>query len=152
MGKNDEFPSRDEIEKLSTRFSSLMTRAHCSACNGYYGPAFGQPVCPTCHAFLYANVHDAEINIQLVIMLFHKLFRFKFLHRGLPQVMSCNFWSFLTSPFHIVTLCSTKTLNPKLIRHLLNTLDIFELTCFKLLRSLFDGFACHIRTRIGVGL
>jgi ubiquitin-conjugating enzyme E2 D/E len=43
-----------------------MRRAHCSACNGYYGPAFDQPVCPTCHAFLYANIHDAEINLQLV--------------------------------------------------------------------------------------
>ena len=25
------------------------------ACNGYYGPCFGEPVCATCHAFLYAS-------------------------------------------------------------------------------------------------
>ena len=60
------WPRRDEVESLSAKFSSLMTRAHCSACNGYYGPAFDQPVCPTCHAFLYANANDAEINLQLV--------------------------------------------------------------------------------------
>ena len=36
----------------------------CSTCNGYYGPSFGQPVCATCHAFLYANDLDAEINLQ----------------------------------------------------------------------------------------
>ncbi|CAG4946765.1 uncharacterized protein LOC123699225 isoform X2 [Colias croceus] len=25
----------------------------CSVCNGYYGPSFGEPVCVTCHAFLF---------------------------------------------------------------------------------------------------
>lgn len=37
----------------------------CSACNGYYGPAFNQHVCATCHAFLYAQDVDAEVgNLQ----------------------------------------------------------------------------------------
>lgn len=66
LEEEDNWPSRDEVQTLASKFSSLMTRNHCSACNGYYGPAFGQPVCPTCHAFLYANVHDAEINLQLM--------------------------------------------------------------------------------------
>jgi hypothetical protein len=31
----------------------------------YYGPSHGQSVCATCHAFLYANDLDAEVNVQL---------------------------------------------------------------------------------------
>ncbi|XP_029038966.1 uncharacterized protein LOC114874143 isoform X1 [Osmia bicornis bicornis] len=27
----------------------------CCFCNGYYGPCFGEPVCATCHAFLFPN-------------------------------------------------------------------------------------------------
>lgn len=27
----------------------------CTFCNGYYGPCFEEPVCPTCHAFLFPN-------------------------------------------------------------------------------------------------
>ncbi|XP_076670205.1 modifier of rpr and grim, ubiquitously expressed isoform X1 [Andrena cerasifolii] len=27
----------------------------CCFCNGYYGPCFGEPICPTCHAFLFPN-------------------------------------------------------------------------------------------------
>merc|ERR1712165_511433 len=39
----------------------------CSACNGYYGQAHGQPVCLTCHAFLYASGLDAgNVNLQLM--------------------------------------------------------------------------------------
>ncbi len=40
------------------------TAPPCSSCNGYYGPSFSQPVCATCHAFLYANDLDAEVNLQ----------------------------------------------------------------------------------------
>ncbi|XP_017892028.1 uncharacterized protein LOC108632156 isoform X2 [Ceratina calcarata] len=29
--------------------------AMCTFCNGYYGPCFEEPVCPTCHAFLFPN-------------------------------------------------------------------------------------------------
>lgn len=27
----------------------------CCACKGYYGTSFGEPICPTCHAFLFYN-------------------------------------------------------------------------------------------------
>lgn len=30
----------------------------CSICNGYYGPNFGEPVCGTCHSFLYPTTPD----------------------------------------------------------------------------------------------
>jgi len=96
IGHEQPWPSRDEVESLSARFLSLMTRAHCSACNGYYGLAFDQPVCPTCHAFLYANVHDAEINLQLVIN-FHLLGKYWLaLHTRIPifpaYCQSCKGW------------------------------------------------------------
>lgn len=29
--------------------------ASCNVCNGYYGPNFGEPVCLTCHAFLFPD-------------------------------------------------------------------------------------------------
>ncbi|GBP22701.1 Ubiquitin-conjugating enzyme E2 4 [Eumeta japonica] len=29
--------------------------AACHICNGYYGPSFGEPVCVTCHAFLFPD-------------------------------------------------------------------------------------------------
>lgn len=38
----------------------------CVACNGYYGPCFGQPVCATCHAFLYASQLEQEMNAQVL--------------------------------------------------------------------------------------
>ena len=41
---------------------------HCAVCNGYYGPCFEQPVCGTCHAFLYANDLDAEVAQQMMQM------------------------------------------------------------------------------------
>ncbi|KAJ2948640.1 hypothetical protein O0L34_g7895 [Tuta absoluta] len=28
----------------------------CHVCNGYYGPSFGEPVCVTCHAFLFPDL------------------------------------------------------------------------------------------------
>lgn len=27
----------------------------CYVCNGYYGPSFGEPVCVTCHTFLFPD-------------------------------------------------------------------------------------------------
>ena len=45
---------------------SLTSTAVCRACNGYYGPCFSEPVCATCHAFLYANDLDQEINLQIM--------------------------------------------------------------------------------------
>lgn len=61
----DRFPERSSVKLMSTRFSDAISNGVCSACNGYYGPAHGQSVCATCHAFLYANDLDAEVNVQL---------------------------------------------------------------------------------------
>jgi hypothetical protein len=36
-------------------WASQLSVSSCQACNGYYGPCFGEPVCATCHAFLYAS-------------------------------------------------------------------------------------------------
>ena len=36
-------------------WESIMQVHSCLACNGFYGPCFGEPVCATCHAFLYAS-------------------------------------------------------------------------------------------------
>jgi len=41
-----------------------LTVETCVACNGYYGPCFGTPVCATCHAFLYASQLEQEMNHQ----------------------------------------------------------------------------------------
>eukprot|EP00088_Acartia_fossae_P053547 TRINITY_DN6107_c0_g1_i16.p1 TRINITY_DN6107_c0_g1~~TRINITY_DN6107_c0_g1_i16.p1 ORF type:complete len:394 (-),score=36.60 TRINITY_DN6107_c0_g1_i16:295-1476(-) len=40
-----------------------LTVDTCQACNGYYGPCFGEPVCATCHAFLYASHLELELLI-----------------------------------------------------------------------------------------
>ena len=63
------WPSRCTVDIVSNQ---LLARSRgdsgvCSACNGYYGQAHGQPVCLTCHAFLYASGLDAEnVNLQLM--------------------------------------------------------------------------------------
>jgi len=44
----------------------LTETPNCRACNGYYGPCFGEPVCATCHAFLYASSLENEIQLQLI--------------------------------------------------------------------------------------
>lgn len=33
----------------------LLQNSTCHVCNGYYGPSFGEPVCVTCHAFLFPD-------------------------------------------------------------------------------------------------
>lgn len=40
-----------------TEFTEEFTHKHdaCFQCNGYYDPNFGQPLCTTCHAFLYPD-------------------------------------------------------------------------------------------------
>jgi hypothetical protein len=34
--------------------------APCTFCNGYYGPNFTDPVCATCHSFVYPRLPDDE--------------------------------------------------------------------------------------------
>ena len=50
-------PSRTSVSQVSSSFLTANC-AVCNVCNGYYGPAFAQPVCATCHSFLYANDLD----------------------------------------------------------------------------------------------
>ena len=60
------WPCRSCINQTSSRLLSLMVSgSSCATCHGYYGSANGQPVCPTCHAFLYANDVDVEANAQV---------------------------------------------------------------------------------------
>ena len=66
---NGDWPSRCTVERVSNQLlaQSRGESGVCSACNGYYGQAHGQPVCLTCHAFLYASGLDAEnVNLQLL--------------------------------------------------------------------------------------
>ena len=66
---NDNWPSRCAVDRVSSHLlaESRGDSGVCSACNGYYGQAHGQPVCLTCHAFLYASGLDAEnVNLQLM--------------------------------------------------------------------------------------
>ncbi|KAF4520509.1 hypothetical protein B566_EDAN004819 [Ephemera danica] len=39
--------------RLEVQFSFMTQHEVCSICSGYYGPCFGEPVCATCHAFLF---------------------------------------------------------------------------------------------------
>ena len=43
---------------------ALTSTNTCRACNGYYGPCFSEPVCPTCHAFLYASSLE-QVSAQI---------------------------------------------------------------------------------------
>lgn len=65
FGGSGGHPRRQSVRETADRFSENLSNGVCSACNGYYGSAHGQPVCATCHAFLYANDLDAEVNLQL---------------------------------------------------------------------------------------
>merc|ERR1712001_701334 len=65
----NDWPSRCTVDRVSNELLSQSRgeSSVCSACNGYYGQAHGQPVCLTCHAFLYASGLDAEnVNLQLM--------------------------------------------------------------------------------------
>jgi len=45
--------------------SQLTLTPQCRACNGYYGPCFSEPVCATCHAFLYASSLEQEVVVSV---------------------------------------------------------------------------------------
>ena len=66
-------PSRALVQRVSQSYlrlgsifssSSSSPQLVCLQCNGYYGPCFNEPVCSTCHAFLYANDLDHEVQVQ----------------------------------------------------------------------------------------
>ncbi|XP_059476252.1 uncharacterized protein LOC132197166 [Neocloeon triangulifer] len=42
-------------QRLEEQFSFLHQHEACSVCSGYYGPCFGEPMCATCHAFLFPD-------------------------------------------------------------------------------------------------
>ena len=50
-------PSQAAVSRVYSAFLASHCAA-CHACNGYYGPAFSQPLCAPCHAFLHANDLD----------------------------------------------------------------------------------------------
>ncbi|KAF3422775.1 hypothetical protein E2986_02376 [Frieseomelitta varia] len=52
LNLEDEFAEPVEYVPCPEFHFSTIT---CCFCNGYYGPCFGEPVCPTCHAFLFPN-------------------------------------------------------------------------------------------------
>lgn len=43
-------------------FQSTLT---CCVCNGYYAPSFGEPLCGTCHAFLFPVVSEEKRSTDL---------------------------------------------------------------------------------------
>ncbi|CAD7000682.1 uncharacterized protein LOC101448324 [Ceratitis capitata] len=60
----------DEDEELAKATEedtfSFSSSTACWVCNGYYGPNFDEPLCGTCHAFLY-NTQAAEEELQTTI-------------------------------------------------------------------------------------
>lgn len=46
--------------RLSLVYHWLFQYSSCMFCNGFYGKSFGEPVCSTCHMFLFSS----DINKQ----------------------------------------------------------------------------------------
>uniref|UniRef100_A0A1B0D1A4 E2 ubiquitin-conjugating enzyme n=1 Tax=Phlebotomus papatasi TaxID=29031 RepID=A0A1B0D1A4_PHLPP len=61
---SDSSETVQELKDFSDNFS-FSNLSTCWVCNGYYGPCFGQPVCGTCHAFLFPAVTDDIVVTQL---------------------------------------------------------------------------------------
>ncbi|XP_050319918.1 uncharacterized protein LOC126752920 [Bactrocera neohumeralis] len=61
---NDDDEELEEAAQEDT-FSFSCSSA-CWVCNGYYGPNFDEPLCGTCHAFLY-NTQAAEEELETTI-------------------------------------------------------------------------------------
>jgi len=51
---------QDSNDKLDHSEFTVTELLKCGVCNGFYGPNFGQPVCSTCHYFLFPN----NINLR----------------------------------------------------------------------------------------
>ncbi|XP_045119579.1 uncharacterized protein LOC123509376 [Portunus trituberculatus] len=49
-----------------TEFTEEFTHSHkaCFQCNGYYGPNFCQPLCATCHVFLYPDDPSKQASVR----------------------------------------------------------------------------------------
>ncbi|XP_059614415.1 uncharacterized protein LOC132260371 [Phlebotomus argentipes] len=59
---SDSSDTVQELKDFSDNFA-FSNLSSCWVCNGYYGPCFGQPVCGTCHAFLFPSVTDDEVVV-----------------------------------------------------------------------------------------
>ncbi|XP_017152629.1 uncharacterized protein LOC108162413 [Drosophila miranda] len=56
----DDAEDADKAKEQLTEPTFSFSNSHtCWVCNGYYGPNFGEPLCGSCHAFLY-NAQLAE--------------------------------------------------------------------------------------------
>ncbi|GAB0095921.1 Ubiquitin-conjugating enzyme E2 [Sergentomyia squamirostris] len=60
--ESDSSDTMREYKEFSDNFS-FSDLGTCWVCNGYYGPCFGQPVCGTCHAFLFPIVREEEVIV-----------------------------------------------------------------------------------------
>lgn len=51
-------PADGRLEEITRNGHNIFQfkQTVCHACNGFYGPSFGHPLCCTCHAFLYPDV------------------------------------------------------------------------------------------------
>ncbi|XP_053957437.1 uncharacterized protein LOC128862756 [Anastrepha ludens] len=58
--EENEFEMPAEEESFSFSCSSA-----CWVCNGYYGPNFDEPLCGTCHAFLYSTQAAEELETTI---------------------------------------------------------------------------------------
>lgn len=68
------------ISYLSYNFKCLFfppQYSACMMCDGFYGPNFGQPVCSTCHLFLFSsdiNKEEGEQEVYFEVMFLVTIF------------------------------------------------------------------------------
>ncbi|XP_005180823.1 uncharacterized protein LOC101899468 [Musca domestica] len=67
VNSDDEDQSKPEQEhqELHDGHFNFPNNATCWVCNGYYGPNFGEPLCGTCHAFLYNTEPTEELETTI---------------------------------------------------------------------------------------
>ncbi|XP_031623155.1 uncharacterized protein LOC116340684 [Contarinia nasturtii] len=54
----------DDYEEYCENFTFSATST-CCVCNGYYAPSFGEPLCGTCHAFLFPVAAEEKRSTDL---------------------------------------------------------------------------------------
>ncbi|XP_065338298.1 uncharacterized protein morgue [Cloeon dipterum] len=62
---NDVEDLKSLTDELEENFSFLLQHEACSVCSGYYGPCFGEPICATCHVFLYPDDLDKPQSMAM---------------------------------------------------------------------------------------
>lgn len=53
------------LHSISSHSLWLQNSCTCSVCNGYYAPSFGEPLCGTCHAFLFPVIAEEKRSTDL---------------------------------------------------------------------------------------